>query len=131
MLQGMSILHHRYWSISIRLIKRYAPHVKWILSFADGTQCGDGTIYRAAGFHLCGIKKNSCIFKLPSGKTKAKHGTSKTDFSQAERLSGFQLRYIYLIDKECRLNIEELPYSAIQEAGAGMYLGEKRGDSSR
>ena len=34
-------------SISIKLIKKYAPHIKWILSYADGTQCGDGTIYRA------------------------------------------------------------------------------------
>ena len=29
---------------SIRLIKKQAPHIKWIISFADGCQCGDGTI---------------------------------------------------------------------------------------
>lgn len=37
---------------SIKLIKKNAPQVKWIISFADGTQCGDGTIYRASNFVL-------------------------------------------------------------------------------
>ena len=42
-------------------------------------------------------------------------------------LDGFQLRYIYFIDKSyrSRLTVPELPYSAIYEAGAGMYKGEK------
>ena len=48
-------------AISIRLIKKNAPHIKWILSFSDGTQCGDGTIYRASGFFLTGIVENSNI----------------------------------------------------------------------
>jgi hypothetical protein len=29
-------------AISIKLLKKNAPHIKWILSFSDGTQCGDG-----------------------------------------------------------------------------------------
>ena len=29
---------------SIKLIKKNAPHIKWVISFADGCQCGDGTI---------------------------------------------------------------------------------------
>ena len=48
-------------SISIKLIKKKAPQIKWLLSFSDGTQCGDGTIYRASGFKLTGINKNSTI----------------------------------------------------------------------
>jgi len=48
-------------SIAIRLIKKNAPQVKWIISFADGAQCGDGTIYRASGFYLVGIKENTAI----------------------------------------------------------------------
>src|SRR5210317_1045803 len=51
-------------AISIRLIKKNAPHIKWIISFADGTQCGDGTIYRASGFKLVGIEKNAGICKI-------------------------------------------------------------------
>ena len=33
-------------SMSLRLIKKYAPQLKWI-RFADAYSCGDGTIYRA------------------------------------------------------------------------------------
>ena len=43
-------------AMSIRLRKKYAPQVKWLISFADACSCGDGTIYRAANFVLTGIK---------------------------------------------------------------------------
>ena len=48
----------RALSISLRLIRKYAPQVKWVLSFADACSCGDGTIYRAANFVLTGMKRN-------------------------------------------------------------------------
>lgn len=57
----------RCLSVAMKLIRRNAPHVKWILSFADATECGDGTIYRAAGFILTGIKKNASTARLPDG----------------------------------------------------------------
>lgn len=44
-------------AIAMRLLRKNAPHLKWVVSFADATQCGDGTIYRASGFVLTGIKK--------------------------------------------------------------------------
>ena len=112
-------------AISIKLIRKNAPQVKWLLSYADGTQCGDGTIYRASGFKLCGINKNSTIYRLSSGSVKAKHGTSKADFTGAEKLEGNQFRYIYLIDKKSRITLPILPFEKIDEAGAGMYKGEK------
>jgi len=139
-------------SISLRLIKKNAPQIKWVLSFSDGTQCGDGSIYRASGFKLIGIKKNKNTCKLPSGDVIHKMtlesspnsprgelgGRSyyeltggKYDFSKyveevgGEILIGFQLKYIYLIDKESKLNVEELPFSEIDKQGAGMYKGEK------
>lgn len=42
-------------------------------------------------------------------------------------LEGFNLRYIYFIDKSYRnrLTVEEIPFSKIDEVGAGMYKGEK------
>ena len=55
----------RALSIAFRLIRKNAPQVKWIISFADATQCGDGTIYRAAGFVLTAIKKNDQIWIAP------------------------------------------------------------------
>ena len=113
-------------AITIRMIKKKAPQIKWILSFADGTQCGDGTIYRASGFKLTRINKNTTIYKLQTGETIAKHGTSKKDFTGAEKLKGYQLKYIYLIDKSCKITVPILPFSKIDEMHAGMYKGEKR-----
>ena len=54
-------------SIAMKLIKKNAPHVKWILSFADGCQCGDGTIYRASNFILTQIKRNNTLRYDPQG----------------------------------------------------------------
>jgi hypothetical protein len=53
---------------AMRWIRKTYPHIKWIVSFADGTQCGDGTIYRASGFVLTGIKENDQIWQAPSGE---------------------------------------------------------------
>ena len=43
----------------------------------------------------------------------------------ATKMRGFQLRYIYLIDKTCKITVPILPFSKIDEMGAGMYKGEK------
>ena len=112
-------------AISIKLIKKNAPQVKWILSYSDGTQCGDGTIYRASGFKLTQINKNGTIYKLANGEVVAKRGDSKYDFQGAKALKGFQNRYIYLIDKKAKLNCENIPFTDIDKLGAGMYKGEK------
>ena len=142
----------RCFSIAVKLLKKNAPHIKWILSFSDGTQCGDGTIYRASGFVLTGIKPNENTVLLPNGtvihkmtlessptqKRPELNGLSyyeltggKYNFKQyanhvkGQILQGFQLRYIYLIDKSCKITVQILPFSAIDKAGAGMYKGQK------
>jgi hypothetical protein len=112
-------------AISIKLIKKNAPQIKWLLSYSDGTQCGDGTIYRASGFKLTQINKNGTIYKLANGEVVAKRGDSKYDFKGAKALKGFQNRYIYLIDKKARLNCENIPFNEIDKRGAGMYKGKK------
>jgi hypothetical protein len=43
----------------------------------------------------------------------------------AEVQKGFQLQYIYLIDKTCKITVPILPFSKIDEMGAGMYKGKK------
>jgi len=42
-------------------------------------------------------------------------------------LEGFQLKYIFFVDKKARkdLTVPILSYAAIDEAGAGMYKGKK------
>ena len=114
-------------SISIKLLKKNASHIKWLLSYSDATQCGDGTIYRASGFKLTQINKNSTICQLNSGEIIAKRGDSKKyyDMSGSKTLNGFQNRYIYLIDKTCKITVPILPFSKIDEMGAGMYKGER------
>ena len=131
----------RALSVAMRLIKKHYPHIEWIISFADGTQCGDGTIYRASGFVLTGIKKNAQILEMPDGTRIArktldnpqhvgangKFGSAVAKQNGAKPLNGFQLRYIYFIndDAKKRLTVPVLPFSKIDEAGASMYKGQK------
>jgi len=127
----------RCLAIAFRLIRKNAPHVKWILSFSDGTQSGDGTIYRATGFLLTGINRNKSIIRLPDGTVAAKMTFTKGKHILGQKgkaapppgsdfLDGFQLRYVKLLDSTATIAVPVLPYSAIKEAGAGMYLGKKR-----
>ncbi len=117
----------RAMAIAFKLIKKNYPHIEWIISFADGTQCGDGTIYRAAGFVLTQIKKNTTIKKLADGTIAASHGTSKKDFTDSKTLDGFQLRYIYFLNKDAqsRLTVPIIPFTKIDEMGATMYKGQR------
>lgn len=55
-------------AVAMRLLRQHAPQVKWVISFADGTQCGDGTIYRASGFVLTGIKESTDLWELENGE---------------------------------------------------------------
>jgi len=130
-------------AIAMKLIRKFYPHVEWVISFADGTQCGDGTIYRASGFVLTGIRENKTIMKLPSGKittdlslnlTGAATGKTAGWWKKngAKALPGFQLRYIYFLNPaaKSRLTVPILPFSEIERRGAGMYLGKpKRAES--
>lgn len=125
-------------AVSIRMIRKNAPHVKWLLSFADGTQCGDGTIYRASGFNLTNIGKNTTLMmyngQIIANKTLDNPNYKNRGLSSgklkkmgAKPLQGYQLRYIYIIDKEAQLNCPNIPFSKIKEVGAGMYKGAKTG----
>lgn len=117
-------------AISLRMIRKQAPHIKWVISYADCTQCGDGTIYRASGFVLTDIKVNTQLrihpeTKEPIHAITAYHHGEKREFSKWEKLPGYQLRYIYLIDKSCKINVPIIPFSEIDKIGAGMYRGKK------
>jgi hypothetical protein len=124
-------------AISIRLLKKNTPHIKWLLSYADGCQCGDGTIYRASGFKLVGLKENKTMLRMPNGKIMADKTLNNSNYKKIGQSSGYwkkngakpiegnQLRYIYLIDKTCKITVPILPFSKIDEMGAGMYKGKK------
>jgi hypothetical protein len=196
-------------AIGMKLLRKFAPHLKWVISFADATQCGDGAIYRASGFVLTSIKVNQQLYTLPFShnldvelcrkntltdveieqvkywldeitpnngqlvvhkltvedrppkmslegaphahkmslegghrpsqalsKVKmimrrlTKGGTSADTFFKAIggfQTTGYQLRYIYFLDKSLRdnLTVSEIPYSEIEKRGARMYKGQK------
>lgn len=127
---------------AFRWMRKQYPQIKWCVSFADGTQCGDGTTYRASGFALTGIKENSEIWRTPDGRShckityaKGRHilKTGKADCAilrdmGAKPLPGFQLRYMYFLDPSARqrLTVPILPFSDIDRLGAGMYKGKTR-----
>lgn len=116
-------------SISIKLIKKNAPQIKWIISFADGTQCGDGTIYRASGFKLVGLKKNTSMWENVVTNERMQdmqfyHTMTKKN-DNWRRIEGNMFKYIYLIDKECKITLPILPFTEIDKQGAGMYKGKK------
>lgn len=124
----------RCLAIACKLIKKHAPQVKWIVSFADGCQCGDGTIYRASGFLLTAIKRNTQMLLLPdgsivAGKTLDNHPTQNRQYWKqrgAKFISGFMLRYVKFLDPEWapRLTVQTLPYTEIARLGASMYKGK-------
>lgn len=128
----------RALSVAFRILKKQYPFIEWILSYSDATQAGDGTIYRASGFVLTGIRENKTILKLPTGEIVADLSlnvlgakTGKTagwwKKNGAVPLKGFQLRYIYFLNPGAkqRLAVPILPFSKIDEAGARMYLGKR------
>lgn len=133
--------------IAMRLLKKYAPHVKWVISFADASLCGDGTIYRAANFVLTNIKPNRSTYRMPTGEvvnqmTASAHrateqggkaGVAWIKKQGGQLVPGHQLRYIYFIDPLCRekLTVPVVPYSKIAEVGAGMYKGKRRKPKSK
>jgi hypothetical protein len=141
----------RALSVALRMIRAQYPQIQWIVSFADGTLCGDGTIYRASGFVLTGLRANTTLWTGPSGDVITnvgsrtslaaiqkfsqvaagvyKGGASMTHFRAAgyRPLSGFQLRYLFFIDPtaRARLTVPVIPFSRIRTAGASMYRGQR------
>jgi hypothetical protein len=132
---------------AMRWIKKTYPFIKWVVSFADGTQCGDGTIYRASGFVLTSVKENCGTWNMSDGEVvnvvtygKAQHARNNNGSAGsvtllkklgATKAVGYQLRYIYFIDPTAkeRLTVPILPFSEIERRGAGMYLGKPRATS--
>jgi hypothetical protein len=143
-----------------RLLRKMAPHVQWVISFADATQCGDGTIYRASGFVLTAMNPSKNIARLPDGSTIHKMsleanptnprpelgGRTYYDITGgrynfaaycqaagAVVLPGFQMRYIKFLDPTAasRLSVPTIPFSEIERRGASMYLGQKRSSNSQ
>ena len=137
-------------SIAIRIIKKKYPFIRVIISFADACQCGDGVIYRAAGFKLHSFKKNTSLLSLSLSATEAvrkyipsaggviarkslddHQDSSGRYLSSVARelgskpLPGFQMKYLYCIDKKLENKYKWIPFSKIPDE-VKMYKGIKR-----
>ena len=116
---------------AFRWMRKQYPQIKWCVSFADGTQCGDGTIYRASGFVLTQVNSSTETWMLPNGEpvqactlrqsgytqwlrpfmteqefTRIRNGATGSvkvmKYIGASKVPGFQLRYIYFLDPTAR-----------------------------
>lgn len=137
----------RVLSICLKLLKKIKPKLKWVLSYADGCQSGDGTIYRACNFKLTSISKNKNIILLPDGRkiftqSLCEHTTRnyqdmiKKGFTKYREylnscypgwapLEGYQFRYIYFYDgNEQFYKKKFLNYNDIKQ-NMKMYKGKK------
>ena len=123
--------------------------IKWCISFADGCQCGHGTIYQASNFKLIQIKENNRLILMPNGDVvhglsfhssiKGKYAnemkkqgiSNQKDFLDKEykgwrKLKGYMYKYIYFIDRSIEKNFtgQFIPFSKIKELDIEMYKGE-------
>ena len=128
----------RAMAVAFRMLRKHRPDIKWILSFSDATQCGDGTIYRASGFVLTGIKRNTTLLRLNDGSVVAakaldnhrleggRFGSSVAKEKGAKPLPGYQFRYIRFLDPEWRdrLAVPVIPFQDIP-AETRMVRGKK------
>jgi hypothetical protein len=124
----------RALAVAFRLFKRYAPHVKWLLSYADGAQSGSGVIYRATGWLLTQARPNASIYRLPDGRVVTDIGIRTSAALQAEMsakigrpvrrledladagavlLDGMQYRYIKPLYKGLKLTCPVLQYDSL------------------
>ena len=134
-------------SLAFKWMKKNSE-IKWCISFADGCQCGHGTIYQASNFKLCQIKENSQLMKLPDGTIKHKlcftDGKSKESKTMSANgytslkkyldeklkgtinIKGYMYKYIYFIDRSIEKNFtgEFIPFSKIKELDIEMYKGK-------
>ena len=122
-------------AVAMRLLRKNYPHLEWVVSFADGTQCGDGTIYRASGFVLTDIRVSDALRVNPAtGETmhviQAHHLKQSKEFRSWKPLEGYQLRYVYFLNPAARdrLAVPVIPFERIAKMGASMYRGERTRD---
>lgn len=140
----------RFLSVCIKIIKKNYPFVRLILSFADACQCGDGTIYRASGFKLHSYKRNNSILKLTNfqkkelqkyrkniGNIVTKKTLDKVTFNGgrylssyamelgAKPLKGYQMKYLYCIDKNLDNKYNWVSFKDIPDE-IKMYKGKRR-----
>lgn len=115
-------------SITLRIIHKYAPQVKLIVSYADKAQNHLGIIYQASNWYFTGSSDSSGYEYLVNGKwrhpSSIKYMNINKKSLQKRKMSG-KHKYIYPIDKSLIPMCESLskPYpkrAAADGSGSGV-----------
>lgn len=123
----------RALGICLRTLKKSYPHIKLVVSFADGCQCGDGTIYRASGFKLLSFKKNTGMRIDEKGNvysqvTFSAHKPNEMHlFKKMKVIEGVMFKYLYFFDKGLEKRFKFVDFDNIPE-DVKMYKGLKRSE---
>lgn len=94
-------------SVAMKLIRRHYPHIEWVVSFADGQQCGDGTIYRASGFVLTGYSSGS-MWELPPSLVPYNGGLPVAHRVKLQDKCSILSKHILLLTNGKNLPVEKL-----------------------
>lgn len=105
----------RFISLTLRLIKKNLPHVKWVISFSDLNQGHEGSIYRATNFLYIGLGGfDSEVYNEATGIKINNRTLSSLKFGVKEQKEmGFKKipskgknKYIYFIKPEEKKNLQ-------------------------
>lgn len=113
---GVKNAASQFLNICAKIIKKYAPHVKWLYTYAAGFQGLVGTIYQAAGYEYIGTQVCTVYYLPKQNKMvhpmavyhrykKAKLDDLKQIFGDCIEWSGYNFCYIkFLCSPEEKAN---------------------------
>lgn len=112
--------------LSLKFIKRFRPHIKWLLSFSDGKEGNVGTIYQATNWQYHGYRLSGSFWELDGDIyhnvqiwSKFKNGdtTGRTTtqiicdiFENVSKIESRQHIYIFPLHKDVEIIPERKPY---------------------
>jgi len=115
----------KVWGMTFKWIRENLPHIKWLVTFANGAAGHVGTQYQATNWIYTGYNRTGGIWVtkegemihsltlhskgLPNVKRETLEGIYGTPLY---RVVGGQFRYFYFMDKEYKgkLKLPQLPY---------------------
>lgn len=101
--------------ISLKILRKYAPQTKLVVSFADPEQGHIGTIYQATNWIYMGRTTPADEYILNGTRMHGRTYRSKGRPAAAKKVKGSsKLRYVYAWDKQLKKQLQErsLPYPA-------------------
>lgn len=117
-------------SVCVSMMRRHAPWLRWLVSFADGGQSGDGVIYRAAGWTLTQQRENSTLYTdtetgavvsavgiRTSARLRLRYGRSAMLSPLLTPIDGSMRRYMIGLTRDAQASIASMAIAGTREAG--------------